>query len=83
MPAGQVRFGFARRGLWGVLAQLRCGEPVKGVIPVHPALMAEIKFYGRHKGGSIRDGVLLDLVETGGNTDDECTRTAGLGLRQR
>src|SRR5271155_2015728 len=65
MPAGQVRFGFARRGLWGVLDQLRCGEPVKGVVPVHPALMAEIKFYGRHKGGSIRDGVLLDLIRVG------------------
>ena len=62
MPAGQVRFGFAGKGLWGVLDQLRCGEPVKGVIPVHPALMAEIKFYGRHKGGSIRDGVLLGLI---------------------
>jgi len=48
-----------------VLAQLRSGEPVKGVIPVHPALMAEIKFYGRHKGGSIRDGVLLDLIRVG------------------
>jgi bifunctional non-homologous end joining protein LigD len=64
-PAGQVRFGFAGRGLWGVLAQLRSGEPVKGVIPVHPALMAEIKFYGRYKGGSIRDGVLLDLIRVG------------------
>jgi hypothetical protein len=24
--------------------------------------MAEIKFYGRYKGGTIRDGVLLDLA---------------------
>ena len=58
----QVRFGFAGEGLWRVLDQLRSGEPIKGVIPVQPMLMAEIKYYGRYKGGSIRDGVLLDLI---------------------
>jgi hypothetical protein len=26
--------------------------------------MAEIKFYGRHKAGSIRDSVLLDLIDS-------------------
>jgi hypothetical protein len=39
----------------------RTGE---GVVAVHPALMAEIKFYGRHKAGSIRDSVLLDLIDS-------------------
>ena len=29
------------------------------VIPVNPGFCAEIKFFGRHKGGSIRDGVIL------------------------
>jgi hypothetical protein len=62
VPAGQVRFGFAGRGQWGVLDQVRSGEPAKGVVPVHPVLIAEIKFYGRHKAQSIRDGVLLDVV---------------------
>lgn len=64
VPAGQVRFGFAGKGLWGVLDQLRSGKPAKGIIPVRPLLMTEIKFYGRHKGGSIRDGVLLDLIDS-------------------
>jgi bifunctional non-homologous end joining protein LigD len=62
VPAGQVRFGFAGRGLWYVLDQLRSGEPSKGVVPMHPALIAEIRFYGRYKDGAIRDGVLLDLI---------------------
>jgi hypothetical protein len=48
IPAGQVRFGFAEKGLWGVLDQLRSGEQAKEVIPVRPVLMAQIKFYGRH-----------------------------------
>jgi hypothetical protein len=62
VPAEQVRFGFAGEGLWGLLDQLRSGEPAKDVVPTHPALMAQVKFYGRHKGGSIRDGALLDLI---------------------
>jgi bifunctional non-homologous end joining protein LigD len=34
VPAGQVRFGFAGKGLWSVLDQLRSGEPSKNVVPV-------------------------------------------------
>jgi bifunctional non-homologous end joining protein LigD len=60
-PAGQVRYGFAGKGLWRELAALRCGPVNKGVIPVRPGLRAEIKYFGRHKGGSIRDGVILSL----------------------
>jgi hypothetical protein len=37
---------------------------VKGIVPVQLGLAAEIKFFGRHKGGSIRDGVILDLIES-------------------
>jgi hypothetical protein len=32
------------------------------VVPIEPALQANIKFFGRHKGPDfIRDGVLLSL----------------------
>ena len=59
--AGQVRFGFAGKGLWSELDALRSGPARKGVVPVRPTLSAKIKFFGRHKGGSIRDGVVLSL----------------------
>ena len=59
--AGQVRFGFAGKGLWGELHRLRAGPPRKGVVPVAPVLRVEVKFFGRHKRGFIRDGVLLGL----------------------
>jgi hypothetical protein len=32
---------------------------------VSPGLGAEIKYFGRHKGGSIRDGVILSLHQSG------------------
>jgi hypothetical protein len=60
-PAGQVRYGFAGKGSWRELDAVRCGPANKGVIPVNPGFCAEIKFFGRHKGGSIRDGVILSL----------------------
>jgi len=60
-PAGQVRFGFAGRGLWGDLDQRRTGPATSGIFPIAPVLPAEIKFFGRFKGGSIRDGVLLTI----------------------
>ena len=62
-PAGQVRFGFAGKGLWRLLNERRAGPAKKGIIPVRLGLVADIKFFGRHKGGSIRDGVILS-VET-------------------
>ena len=61
--AGQVRFGFARRGLWSELDKLRAGPSRKGVVPIEPVLRAEIKFFGRHQGGLIRDGVLLTMAD--------------------
>jgi len=30
-------------------------------VPVSLGLIADIKFFGRHKGGSIRDGVILSV----------------------
>jgi bifunctional non-homologous end joining protein LigD len=61
-PAGQVRF-FVAKGLWHLLNERRAGPAKKGVVPVWLGLVADIKFFGRHKGGSIRDGVILS-VET-------------------
>jgi bifunctional non-homologous end joining protein LigD len=60
--AGQVRFGFAGKGLWSELDRLRAGPSRKGVVPIEPVLRASIRFFGRHKGGFIRDGVLLALT---------------------
>ena len=58
--AGQVRFGFAGKGLWSKLDRLRAGPSLKGVVPIEPVLRANIKFFGR-RGRFIRDGVLLSL----------------------
>jgi bifunctional non-homologous end joining protein LigD len=62
-PAGQVRFGFAGKGLWHLLDQRRAGIKERGIVPVWLGLVADIKFFGRHKGGSIRDGVILSVQE--------------------
>jgi bifunctional non-homologous end joining protein LigD len=59
-PAGQVRF-FVGKGLWHVLDERRAGLAKKGIVPVWLGLIADIKFFGRHKGGSIRDGVILSV----------------------
>jgi bifunctional non-homologous end joining protein LigD len=60
-PAGQIRFGFAGKGLWVKLDALRSGPAHKRVVPVVPSSQARIKFFGRYKRGSIRDGVILSL----------------------
>src|SRR5215813_13549220 len=62
-PAGQVRF-FVSKGLWHVLDERRAGPAKKGIVPVWLGLVADIKFFGRHKGGSIRDGVILSMQIT-------------------
>ena len=33
------------------------------VVPIEPVLIAEVNFFGRHKGGALRDGVLLSAEE--------------------
>ena len=59
-PAGQVRF-FVGKGLWHALDERRAGPAKNGIVPVWLGLVADIKFFGRHKSGSIRDGVILSV----------------------
>ena len=59
VPAGQMRFGFAGKGLWQALDALRDGTARNRVVPVPPRLQARIKYFGRYKRGYIRDGVIL------------------------
>ena len=64
IPAGQVRFGFAGKGLWARLDALRAATANKaGVVSIEPALTVQVKFFGRQKGGALRDGVLLSVEE--------------------
>ena len=49
------------RGLWHLLHERRAGPAKDGIVPVWLGLVADIKFFGRHKGGSIRDGVILSV----------------------
>jgi bifunctional non-homologous end joining protein LigD len=62
-PAGQVRF-FVGKGLWHLLNERRAGIPKRGIVPVRLGLVCDIKFFGRHKRGSIRDGVILSVQES-------------------
>jgi hypothetical protein len=48
-------------GLWHILNERRAGPAKKVIVPVWLGLVADIKFFGRHKGGSIRDGVILSV----------------------
>jgi bifunctional non-homologous end joining protein LigD len=60
VDAGEVRFGFAGKGLWRVLDPMRAGKASQdGVVPVRPELWLTVKYFGRHKGGAIRDGVVI------------------------
>ena len=59
-PAGQARF-FIGKGLWHLLNERRAGPAKKGIILVRLGLLADVKFFGRHKGGSIRDGVIISV----------------------
>lgn len=60
VDAGEVRFGFQGKGLWSVLDALRAGSPSRdGVVPIRSEIRLEVKYFGRHKGGWIRDGVVI------------------------
>jgi bifunctional non-homologous end joining protein LigD len=59
VDAGEVRFGLAGKRLWSVLDPLRAGSARDGVVPVRPEIWLSIKYFGRHKGGAIRDGVVV------------------------
>ena len=63
VPLGQVKFGLASQPLlWQRLAPLRDGpETRSGFVPVRPELVAAIHYFGRYRGGWIRDGVLLSV----------------------
>ena len=61
LPRGSGPVRLCRERAVHELDRLRAGPPRKGVIPVRLGLVAEIKFFGRHKGGWIRDGVILSL----------------------
>jgi len=60
-PAGSVKFGFAGKGLWETLDARRSGDGRKGVVPIQPHLVVDVRFYGRLRGWAIRDGVLLSV----------------------
>jgi bifunctional non-homologous end joining protein LigD len=60
VDAGELRFGFQGKGLWSVLDPLRAGTAGRdGVVPVRSEIKVKVKFFGRHKGGAIRDGVVV------------------------
>jgi hypothetical protein len=59
VDAGEVRSGFAGKRLWTALDPLRAGSTRDGVVPVRPEIWLSIKYFGRHKSGAIRDGVVV------------------------
>jgi hypothetical protein len=59
VAAGQVRFGFAGKGLWQALDMLRDRPVRNGIVPVPPQLQVRVKYFGRYRRGFIRDGVIL------------------------
>jgi len=62
VPAGLVQFGLAGKGLWRRLDPLRAGPSARsGLVPVHPELVAAVRFFGHYCSGAIRDGVVLSV----------------------
>ena len=60
--AGTVKFGLGDKDLWRRLERLRAGpETRSGMVPVRPELVAAVRYFGRYRGGWIRDGVLLSV----------------------
>jgi hypothetical protein len=55
-----------------------------GVIAVEPLMLVDVKFFGRHKGGEIKDGVLLSLRDRDSATPKSGDRTGRVtGLARR
>lgn len=52
--AAAIRFEMPGRRRFG----RRSGPATNGLVPIAPLLLDEIKFFGRYKGGAIRDGVV-------------------------
>jgi bifunctional non-homologous end joining protein LigD len=58
LPAGEVQFGVGRR-LREALEAIRLDPRAsRRRVPVRPVLTAQIKYFGRHRNGMIRDGVV-------------------------
>jgi hypothetical protein len=65
MPVGEVQFGVGR-GLRKMLETIRLpARPGSRRVPVRPVLAAEVKFFGRHRNGMIRDGVVRSVAPLG------------------
>jgi bifunctional non-homologous end joining protein LigD len=63
VPAGEVQFGVGK-GLWAALDRLRTGDAGEnGVVPVKREIQLSVKYFGRHRGGGIRDGVAVRTAE--------------------
>jgi hypothetical protein len=62
MPADELQFGVGRK-LRELLDVIRLHpRPRSRRAPVRPVLGAEIKFFGRHRNGVIRDGVVRAIA---------------------
>jgi hypothetical protein len=62
LPVGEVQFGVGRR-LREALEAIRLDRrPGSRRVPVRPVLAAEVKFFGRHRNGMIRDGVVRAIA---------------------
>jgi bifunctional non-homologous end joining protein LigD len=62
VPAGLVKFGLGGKDLWQRLDGLRAGPSARsGIAPVRAELVAAVRYFGRHRNGTIRDGLLLSL----------------------
>jgi hypothetical protein len=59
-PCGQIRIGLPSRTLWPALDLLRL-PGIGEAIPVKPRLRVSAKFFGRHRSGIIRDGVVREM----------------------
>jgi hypothetical protein len=55
---GQVRFGVGRE-LRGALEEMRAGELRGGGVAVEPWFKVTVRYFGRHRSGALRDGVLV------------------------
>jgi hypothetical protein len=72
--ADEVRIGVGRR-LLEMLRELRApGRAAVGngnATPVRPALALEVRYFGRHRSGVIRDGMIRSINAM---TDDDAVR---------
>jgi ATP-dependent DNA ligase len=61
IPSGQLQFGVGRAVI-EALQPLRRGEGgANGAVNVEPRARVAVKFFGRHKTGFIRDGVVQGI----------------------